>query len=107
MSIPNFKNQDDWQDFLDIFDKQFQCKKAMLDRVRNELFPGCTWDVLHPQTLAWINDIVSNLIYEVERQFTETHEGYKELDDIFIPRYSLKETLAELLKEVQQEQTDE
>jgi hypothetical protein len=25
MSIPNFKSQDDWQEFLNIFDDQWQC----------------------------------------------------------------------------------
>ncbi len=104
MSIPEFKSRSDWQDFLNIFDDQWQCKKAMLDRVKEELFPGYRWDTLPPRSIATINDIVSNLVYEVERQFRETHKGYEELDDIFIPRHSLKETLAEALQEAQQNQ---
>ena len=107
MTIPNFKTQDDWQDFLNVFDDQWQCKKTMLDRVKDDLFPGYRWEELQPKTLDVINDIVSNFVYEVERQFKETHEGYEESDDIFIPRSSLKQTLAEVLKETQQEQTDE
>ena len=107
MTIPNFKNQDDWQDFLNIFDDVFQYKKAMLDRVREELFPGYRWDTLPPKSIETINDIVSNLVYEVERQFKETHETYEDLDDFFIPRSSLKKTLVEALKEAQQEQSDE
>ena len=100
MSIPNFKSQDDWQEFLNIFDDQWQCKLALLNRVKNDLFPEYkSWDQLQPQTLEVINDIVSNLVYECERQFKETHEDYDTEDDIFIPRRSFKEDVAEALNE--------
>ena len=100
MSIPHFKSQDDWQDFLNIFDDQWQCKKAMLDRVKDDMFPGYDWQTLTPHTLEVINDIVSNLVYECERQFVETHQDYnRDDDDIFIPRRSFKENVTEALKE--------
>ena len=81
MSIPNFKSQDDWQEFLNIFDDQWQCKKAMLDRVKDDLFPGYKWETLTPKSLEVINDIASNLVYECERQFKENHPEYKTADD--------------------------
>jgi len=100
MSIPNFKSQDDWQEFLNIFDDQWQCKKAMLDRVKDDMFPGYKWVSLPPSSIEVINDIVSNLVYEVERQFKETHQDYKTADDdIFIPYHSFKESVAAALKE--------
>jgi len=101
MSIPNFKSQEDWQEFLNIFDDQWQCKRALLNRVKNDLFPEYkSWDQLTPKTLDVINDIVSNLVYEVERQFKETHQEYKTDDDeIFIPYRSFKENVTEALKE--------
>ena len=101
MSIPNFKSQDDWQEFLNIFDDQWQCKLAMLNRVKNDLFPEYkSWDQLQPKTLEVINDIVSNLVYEVERQFKETHQDYKtEDDELFIPYRSFKENVAEAINE--------
>ena len=100
MSIPNFKSQDDWQEFLNIFDDQWQCKRAMLDRVKDDLFPGYKWETITPKTLDTINDIVSNLVYECERQFKETRPEYKtEDDEIFIPYRSFKENVAEALKE--------
>ena len=101
MSIPNFKSQDDWQEFLNIFDDQWRYKRAMLNRVKNDLFPEYkSWDQLQPKTLEVINDIVSNLVYEVERQFKETHQDYKtDGDDLFIPYRSFKENVAEALKE--------
>jgi len=103
MSIPNFKTKDDWQEFLNIFDDQWQCKKAMLDRVKDDMFPGYKWETLTPKTLDVINDIVSNLVYEVERQFKETHQDYKTADDdIFIPYKSFKENVTEALLEANQ-----
>ena len=101
MSIPNFKSQDDWQEFLNIFDDQWQCKRAMLNRVKDDMFPEYkSWDQLQPHTMEVINDIVSNLVYECERQFKETHQDYNtDDDDIFIPRRSFKENVTEALKE--------
>ena len=100
MSIPNFKSQDDWQEFLNIFDDQWQCKRALLNRVKDDMFPGYNWDQLQPQTLETINDIVSNLLYDVDRKFKETHQDYKTDDDeMFIPYRSFKENVAEAMKE--------
>ena len=108
MSIPHFKSQDDWQEFLNIFDDQWQCKRAMLNRVKNDLFPEYkSWDQLQPHTMEVINDIVSNLVYEVERQFKETHQDYKTDDDeIFIPYRSFKENVTEALKEALESQKE-
>ena len=101
MSIPNFKSQDDWQEFLNIFDDQWQCKRALLNRVKNDLFPEYkSWEQLTAQHMEVINDIVSNLVYECERQFKETHQDYRdEEDEMFIPRKSFKENVTEALKE--------
>ena len=101
MSIPNFKSQEDWQEFLNIFDDQWQCKRVLLNRVKNDLFPEYkSWNQLQPKTLEVINDIVSNLVYECERQFKETHQDYKTDDDeMFIPYRSFKENVLEALNE--------
>jgi len=100
MSIPHFKSQHDWEAFTQIFDSQWHCKRALLNRVKDDLFPGYDWQTLTPKTLEVINDIVSNLVYEVERQFKETHQDYKTADDdIFIPYHSFKESVAAALKE--------
>ena len=101
MSIPNFKSYEDWEAFTSIFDRQWHCKKALLDRVKDDLFPEYkSWDQLQPHTMEVINDIVSNLVYECERQFKETHQDYKTDDDeIFIPYRSFKENVTEALNE--------
>lgn len=99
MSIPHFKSHHDWEAFTQIFDSQWHCKKALLDRVKDDLFPGYEWQTLHPQTLEVINDMVQSMIYDVDRQFKETRPEYKtEDDEMFIPYRSFKENVTEALE---------
>ena len=107
MSIPNFKSQDDWQEFLNIFDDQWHCRRALLNRVKDDMFPGFEWHSLTPKSIEVIDDIVTNLLYEVERQFKEIHQDYKTSDDnIFIPYHSFKQSVAEALKEALESQKE-
>jgi len=100
MSIPHFKSGHDWEAFTQIFDQQWHCKRALLNRVKDDLFPNTSWNGLTSGHMEVINDIVSNLLYECERQFVETHQDYKrDDDDIFIPYRSFKENVTEALKE--------
>jgi len=100
MSIPNFKSQHDWEAFTQIFDSQWHCKRALLNRVKDDMFPNTSWNGLSSKHMEVINDIVSNLVYEVERQFKETHQDYKTDDDeMFIPYRSFKENVAEAINE--------
>ena len=101
MSIPNFKSQDDWQEFLNIFDDQWQCKRELMNRVKNDLFPEYkSWDKLQPHTMEVINDIVQSMLYDVEYTFCQRYPEYdKDRDDVFIPRKSFKEDVTEALKE--------
>lgn len=108
MSIPNFKSQHDWEAFTQIFDRQWHCKRALLNRVKNDLFPEHkSWDQLTAQHMEVINDIVSNLVYECERQFKEKYPEYNtEDDELFIPRHSFKENVTEALKEALKNETN-
>ena len=107
MSIPHFKSQHDWEAFTQIFDSQWHCKKALLDRVKDDMFPNTSWHGLTSKSIEVINDIVSNLVYEVEREFKETHQDYKTSDDeLFIPYRSFKENVAEALKEALESQKE-
>ena len=100
MSIPHFKSQHDWEAFTQIFDSQWHCKKALLDRVKDDMFPGYDWYSLTPKSIEIINDIVTSLLYDVDRKFKETHQDYKTDDDeMFIPYRSFKENVLEALNE--------
>ena len=100
MSIPNFKSIDDYQEFVNLFDDRWQVKFELLNRVRDDMFPGHKWTALPPSSLETINDIVQSLLYDVEYTFKESHPDYKtEDDECFIPRSSFKENVAEALKE--------
>ena len=99
MSIPNFKSQHDWEAFTQIFDSQWHCKRALLNRVKDDLFPNTSWNGLTSGHMEVINDIVTNLLYDVDRKFKETHQDYKTDDDeMFIPYRSFKENVAEALE---------
>jgi hypothetical protein len=108
MSIPNFKSQHDWEAFTQIFDSQWHCKRVLLNRVKNDLFSkDKSWEQLTAQHMQVINDIVSNLVYECERQFKETHQDYKtDGDDLLIPYRSFKENITEALKEALKSQEE-
>ena len=107
MSIPHFKSQHDWEAFTQIFDSQWHCKKALLDRVKDDMFPNTSWNGLTAKSIEVINDIVTNLLYDVDRKFKETHQDYKtEDDELFIPYRSFKENVAEALKEALESQKE-
>ena len=103
MSIPNFKSQEDWEAFISLFDSRWDCKKALLDRVKDDMFPGYMWESLPPSTLETINDITQSLLYDVEYTFKASHPEYKdEEDELFIPRRTFKEDVTEALLEANQ-----
>ena len=104
MSIPNFKTQEDWESFTSMFDARWHCKKALLDRVKDDLFPGYNWENIQGKTLEVINDIVQSLLYATEVEFEQKHTEYKvDMDDIFVPRGSFKQEVTEALLEANQE----
>jgi len=99
MSIPHFKSNHDWEAFTQIFDSQWHCKRALLNRVKDDLFPGTSWNGLTSGHMEVINDIVQNLLYDVDRQFKETHQDYmRDDDEIFIPYRTFKENVTEALE---------
>ena len=102
MTIPNFKSNHDWEDFTLLFDKRWHCKQALLNRVKDDMFPGTSWAGLTSGHMEVINDIVQSLLYDVEMDFEESHSDYKRDDDIFIPRKSFKENVTEALLEANQ-----
>ena len=100
MTIPNFKSQHDWEAFTQIFDSQWHCKRALLNRVKDDLFPNISWSGLSSKHLEVINDMVQSLLYDVDYAFKETHQDYKrDDDDVFIPYRSFKDSVAEAIKE--------
>lgn len=104
MSIPNFRNKEDCDVFLKMFEDRLAVKVAMLNRVREELYPKFEWVSLPPSSLETINDITQSLLYDVETTFYKDYPEYEEdrLDDVFIPRRSFKEDVTEALLEANQ-----
>ena len=105
MTIPNFKSQDDYQEFLNLFYDRWQVKLTLLNRVKDDMYPNYKWESLPPSTLETINDITQSLLYDVETTFYKDYPQYEEdrMDDVFIPRRTFKEDCAEALKEALRE----
>jgi len=100
MTIPNFKSVEDWQDYEKIFKNRWDAKKILLERVKNDMFPGYSWEHLQPKTIEVINDIVQTLLYDTDYDFEKQYPDYKkDEDDFFIPRTSLKQMITETVKE--------
>ena len=100
MTIPSFKSIDHYKEYVDLFRERWEVKFELLNHVKDDLYPGYNWDTLQPQTLEIINDITQSLLYDVDHQFKEKHQDYKdEEDEMFIPRRSFKEDVTEALKE--------
>ncbi len=100
MSIPNFKSIDDYKEFVNLFDDRWQVKFELLNRVKDDMYPGYKWVSLPPHSVETINDITQSLLYDVEYDFEQSHPDYKrDVDDIFIPRKNFKESVTEALKD--------
>ena len=100
MSIPNFKNEEDWKQFQYVFDGYWSRKLELLNTVKDGLFPGYGWQSLPPSSIETINDITQSLLYDAESTFKEEHPEYKtEEDEIFIPRRTFKEDVLSALNE--------
>ena len=108
MTIPNFKSNEDWEAFTMMFDSRWHCKKALLNRVKDDLYPKYKWEELTSGALEVINNIVGSLLYDVEVEFEEKFPDYKrDIDDVFIPRKNFKESVTEALKDALQTGGDE
>ena len=100
MTIPNFKSVKDWLAYEEIFKDRWEAKHALLNRVRDDLFPNCSWKHLDPKAVEVINDIVQAMLYDTDYDFEKQYPDYKkDLDDIFVPRDSLKDLVASALSE--------
>ena len=98
MTIPNFKNKEDCDVFLKMFEDRLAVKVAMLNRVKDDMFPGTSWNGLTSGHMEVMNDITQSLLYDVEYTFKEQYPEYKNDDDeIFIPRRSFKQDVEEAL----------
>jgi hypothetical protein len=76
MTIPNFKSVEDWEDYEEIFKNRWDAKKALLERVRDDLFPECSWKHLHPKAVEVINDIVQTMLYIRKMKMTFLCHGH-------------------------------
>lgn len=91
MTIPNFKSPEDWETFYLLFDKNWQCKKVLLDRVKNQLFTDeVEWDKLEKHQLEFTNKLVDDILSHVNEDFVLLYGDYSEKDDQINDKESLE-----------------
>ena len=79
--IPNFKSPEDWETFYLLFDKNWQCKKVLLERLKNELFTDeVGWDKLESYQLELIGKLLRDILYEVNEEFNQMYPDYSSED---------------------------
>ena len=44
------------------FENRWEVRRKLLNRVKDDLFPECSWRHLQPKTLEVINNIVESLV---------------------------------------------
>ena len=44
------------------FENRWEVRRKLLNRVKDDMFPECSWRHLHPETIAVINNIVESLV---------------------------------------------
>lgn len=44
------------------FENRWAVRHKLLNRVKDDLFPECSWRHLHPEAVAVINNIVESLV---------------------------------------------
>ena len=106
MSIPNFTSIDHQREFVDIFATKAAQYSQLMSISRDYLFPnhqGRGWEHYDGRTMEVIRDMTQSILYDVEYSFKSIHPEYKEDDDeMFIPRRTFKEDVAEALLEANQ-----
>lgn len=82
MTIPNFKSPGDWETFYLLFDKNWQCKKLLLNHVKSQLFTDeVEWDKLEKHQLEFTKNLVDDILSQVNEDFTLLYGDYSEKDN--------------------------
>ena len=105
MNVLTFKTTEHQEEFELIFAEKATEYVKLLDVVKELMYGKGTGNYANlPGTcLEVVNDITRSLLYDAETQFKVNHPEYKtEDDELFIPRKSFKEDVAEALLEANQ-----
>ena len=104
MTIPNFKSQEHEDEYTLLFAQKANTYITLMNQVRDMMYGSGNGDYRNlPGTcLEVVKEITQSLLYDVEFEFEQTHPEYKRDDELFIPRKSFKEDVAEALLEANQ-----
>jgi hypothetical protein len=101
--IPIFKNLEDESFYSDIFKRRLDQFYCLAHLVKDEFFPSYKWEALPSETVQILFDLTDNLCYDTMQEFKTATDYEDELDKLFVPRYSLKESLKQAMEEINAE----
>lgn len=110
MSIPNFKTEEDQQEFELLFEEKARVYVNLMDKVREMMYGpgGGNYSNLPGSCMEVVKEITQNLLYDTEYTFKDAHPEYKNGDDeIFIPYKSFKENVSEALNQALDSRTEQ
>ncbi len=104
--ISNFKSTDHETEYYTIFNEKVEQRYYMLQQVLQAFYNKS--DYVHLQTvdgktLQVLVDLTSTLTYETDSDFKDVHPEYQDdIDDMFLTRDKVKETIIEAITETNQ-----
>lgn len=105
--IPKFQNSHDESEYIFLFEEKLAEYKFFFDKVKDEFLPGVKYTAVDAHWFNALRDITSSVVYEASSQFRKTREEYKNDDDMFVPRWALKDLIKEAFAEINNQETQE
>ena len=103
MSIPFFENEQEREDYLDMYERRLNHHAELMAMVKGRFYANTPWHGLSAKHLEVIEDIATAMSYAVDSEFKEKYPHHKNgADEIFIPHHSFKESVTEALLEANQ-----
>lgn len=100
MSIPFFENEQEREDYLDMYERRLNHHAELMAMVKGRFYANTPWHGLSAKHLEVIEDIATAMSYAVDSEFKEKYPHHKDgADEIFIPHHSFKESVTDALKE--------
>jgi len=101
--ISNFKSPDHETEYYKIFDEKVGQRYYILQKLLQTFFDRKTivhLNTIDGKTLQVLVDLTSTLTYETDSDFKDGHPEYKDdIDDMFMSRDKIKETIIDAIAE--------
>ena len=101
--ISNFKSSDHETEYYKIYDEKIKQRYYMLQQLLQAFYNKSDYvrlETVDGKTLQVLVDLTSTLTYETDSDFKDGHPEYKDdIDDMFMSRDKIKETIIDAIAE--------